>query len=364
MNATAQDTMRLPGALDLAAAEGFLETIRQRLDRDQTLCLDASDVETLTLPCIQIILAAVAAHDVSIVNPSAAFSSAFRDLALHWSAGDAAGDKSQDDAPASVAPAHKPESTHEAAMSPAPDSSQVAAPATEPVHEPPPQPEPTAEPAMSLAPQAAAAPATADEPVHEPAPICELEPVHVSAMANEPTSGMTHVSEPTREAAAVQEPEPPPALDEAQGSTHIPAPAADKVAEQEPIQAPTDGPSMSKRILTIDDSKTMRDMLLMTLAEAGFDVLQAVDGQDGLDVLGKERVDVVITDINMPIMDGYEVIRNLRKNPVHKTTPILVLTTESDADKKVIARDAGATGWMVKPFDPDRLIATIRKVAP
>ena len=69
MNATAQDTMRLPGALDLAAAEGFLETIRQRLDRDQTLCLDASDVETLTLPCIQIILAAVAAHDVSIVNP-------------------------------------------------------------------------------------------------------------------------------------------------------------------------------------------------------------------------------------------------------------------------------------------------------
>jgi two-component system chemotaxis response regulator CheY len=172
------------------------------------------------------------------------------------------------------------------------------------------------------------------------------------------------VSEPTREAAAVPEPEPPPAPDQAQGSTHIPAPAADKVAEQEPIQAPTDGPSMSKRILTIDDSKTMRDMLLMTLAEAGFDVLQAVDGQDGLDVLGKERVDVVITDINMPIMDGYEVIRNLRKNPVHKTTPILVLTTESDADKKVIARDAGATGWMVKPFDPDRLIATIRKVAP
>jgi DNA-binding response OmpR family regulator len=69
---------------------------------------------------------------------------------------------------------------------------------------------------------------------------------------------------------------------------------------------------MSKRILTIDDSKTMRDMLLMTLVEAGFDVLQAVDGQDGLDVLGKERVDVVITDINMPIMDGYDVIRNLR----------------------------------------------------
>jgi two-component system chemotaxis response regulator CheY len=121
---------------------------------------------------------------------------------------------------------------------------------------------------------------------------------------------------------------------------------------------------MSKRILTIDDSKTMRDMLMLTLAEAGFDVLQAVDGQDGLDVLGKEQVDVVITDINMPRMDGYEVIRQLRSNPSHKTTPILVLTTESEAEKKNLAREAGATGWMVKPFDPDRLVATVRKVAP
>ena len=121
---------------------------------------------------------------------------------------------------------------------------------------------------------------------------------------------------------------------------------------------------MSKRILTIDDSKTMRDMLMLTLAEAGFDVLQAVDGQDGLDVLVNERVDVVITDINMPRMDGYEVIRQLRSNPSHKTTPILVLTTESEADKRNLAREAGATGWMVKPFDPDRLVETVRKVAP
>ena len=121
---------------------------------------------------------------------------------------------------------------------------------------------------------------------------------------------------------------------------------------------------MSKRILTIDDSKTMRDMLMLTLAEAGFDVLQAVDGQDGLDVLVNEQVDVVITDINMPRMDGYEVIRQLRRNPNHKTTPILVLTTESETEKKNLAREAGATGWMVKPFDPDRLIATVRKVAP
>ena len=121
---------------------------------------------------------------------------------------------------------------------------------------------------------------------------------------------------------------------------------------------------MAKRILTIDDSKTIRDMLMLTLSDAGFDVLQAVDGQDGLDVLGDDRVDVIITDINMPRMDGYEVIRQLRQNSVHKTTPILVLTTESDADKRNLARQAGATGWMVKPFDPDSLIATVRKVAP
>jgi two-component system, chemotaxis family, chemotaxis protein CheY len=121
---------------------------------------------------------------------------------------------------------------------------------------------------------------------------------------------------------------------------------------------------MAKRILTIDDSKTIRDMLMLTLADAGFDVLQAVDGKDGLDVLDREQVDVVITDINMPKMDGYEVIRHMRSNSAHKTTPILVLTTESEADKKNLARAAGATGWMVKPFDPDRLIATINKVAP
>lgn len=121
---------------------------------------------------------------------------------------------------------------------------------------------------------------------------------------------------------------------------------------------------MAKRVLTIDDSKTMRDMLMLTLSDAGYDVLQAVDGEDGINVLGDQRVDVVITDINMPKMDGYEVIRNLRANPVHKNTPILVLTTESDTEKKNLARDAGATGWMVKPFDPDQLVATIRKVSP
>jgi two-component system chemotaxis response regulator CheY len=136
-------------------------------------------------------------------------------------------------------------------------------------------------------------------------------------------------------------------------------------AEEATLQ-PVAALAMRKRILTIDDSKTMRDMLMLTLDEAGFEVIAAVDGQDGLDVLSRqtELIDVIITDINMPRMDGYEVIRNLRRDPAHKSTPILVLTTESDGDKKNMAREAGATGWMVKPFDPERLVATVRKVAP
>ncbi|MBN9061981.1 MAG: response regulator [Rhizobiales bacterium] len=121
--------------------------------------------------------------------------------------------------------------------------------------------------------------------------------------------------------------------------------------------------SPPRRILTIDDSKTMRDMLMLTLSNAGFDVIQGADGLDGLTVLGDSPVDVVITDINMPVMDGYEVIRRLRQNDSHRTTPILVLTTEGDAEKREIAREAGATGWIVKPFDPDRLIETVRYVS-
>ena len=147
-------------------------------------------------------------------------------------------------------------------------------------------------------------------------------------------------------------------LDESMPDGEIPSQADD------PGQQQTDAPAMSKRILTIDDSKTMRDMLLLTLTDAGFEVLQGVDGEDGLAVLGDQKVDVIITDINMPKMDGYEVIRQLRQNPRHKTTPILVLTTESDGDKRNIARSAGATGWMVKPFDPEGLIAVINKVSP
>ncbi len=247
---TEHSTLKLPGALDQAASESFLEQMRQRTKGDAPLALDASDVEVLTLPCTQIILSAVRGSDsIRIKDPSLAFVAAFEDLGLDWKAYLDAGE-----------PASPEESFGE---------TETAAPA------------------------------------------------------------------PTADIAEVELP-----------------PISEKV--------------MSKRILTIDDSKTIRDMLMLTLVEAGFDVVQAVDGQDGLDVLAREKaeVDVIITDINMPRMDGYEVIRNLRKDPAYKSKPILVLTTESDGDKKNLARDAGATGWMVKPFDPERLVATVRKVAP
>lgn len=122
---------------------------------------------------------------------------------------------------------------------------------------------------------------------------------------------------------------------------------------------------MSKTILTIDDSRTMRDMLMMALSGAGFNVIQAVDGVHGLEVLGAQAdaPDVIITDINMPRMDGFGVIENIRRDERHRGTPILVLTTESDATKKERARAAGATGWIVKPFNPEKLVNAIRRVA-
>jgi two-component system, chemotaxis family, chemotaxis protein CheY len=242
--------LKLPSVLDLAAAESFLDSMCRQMPAEGEMHIDASAVETLTLPCVQILLAALRGGHVWIRNPSSAFVSAFADLGLDC---------------------------------PNTDCGQADG-------------------------------AAADE-----------SPLATEQAGAEPQPGADGFGTPPEQ------------------------------AERQ---------DMTKRILTIDDSKTIRDMLMLTLADAGFDVLQAVDGKDGLDVLDREQVDVVITDINMPKMDGYEVIRHMRSNSAHKTTPILVLTTESEADKKNLARAAGATGWMVKPFDPDRLIATINKVAP
>jgi two-component system chemotaxis response regulator CheY len=122
---------------------------------------------------------------------------------------------------------------------------------------------------------------------------------------------------------------------------------------------------MSKVVLTVDDSKTIREMLRAALTEAGHTVLQAEDGVHGTEVLANAgMVDVIITDINMPRMDGYGFIGHVRSSPVHRATPILVLTTESEPAKKQRAKDAGATGWIVKPFDPAKLLAAVRRVAP
>jgi two-component system chemotaxis response regulator CheY len=231
-------TITLPSAVDLAAAEALLAELRKALAQDQRCGLDASKVESLTLPGMQVILSAIqTSANFGVVEPSAAFCAAFDDAALPWARG--------------------------------------------------------GEPEFVL------------------------------------------------------DPEPPaPAIEEPQS------------------EAPAVGSAAVKRILTIDDSKTMRDMLRFTLCDAGYEVLQAVDGQDGLDVLTKERVDVVITDINMPKLDGYGVIRHLRADAEYDNTPILVLSTESDQKTKDIGRDAGATGWLVKPFNPAQLVEIVKQVSP
>ena len=326
MNSKADNLpLKLPKVLDLTAAEGLLGLTQQRLQDGGPLRIDASSVEKLTYPCIQIILAALKTYDgISIEQPSTAFISAFEDLALDGQLVQAVTDgqgiedvqqlPSQDDTQPVSALNDMPEETAQGDLQQAlveNDMQQASVESDMPVE----------------AAQDAMAPESAQDEMQQTPDGMQLRSVEddtqqVSAQSETPNS----------------------------------------VSSPETLQSNEN--AMVKRILTIDDSKTMRDMLMLALVEAGFDVVQAVDGQDGIDVLGKERVDVVITDINMPRMDGYEVIRQLRSNPDFKATPILVLTTESEAEKKHLAREVGATGWMVKPFDPDQLVATLRKVAP
>lgn len=117
-----------------------------------------------------------------------------------------------------------------------------------------------------------------------------------------------------------------------------------------------------KKVLTVDDSRTIRNMLLMTLSGAGYETVQAEDGLEGLEVLERSNPDVIVTDINMPRLDGFGFIEGVRKDARYRAIPILVLTTESDQEKKNRARQAGATGWIVKPFDPAKLIDAIERV--
>ena len=119
---------------------------------------------------------------------------------------------------------------------------------------------------------------------------------------------------------------------------------------------------MGKRILAVDDSKTMRDMLNFTLLNAGYDVVLAEDGNDGLSKLGDNSIDLIITDINMPGMNGIELIKNVRADASYRSMPILILTTESGAELKQEGKAAGATGWIVKPFVPEKLLQVVTKV--
>ena len=115
-------------------------------------------------------------------------------------------------------------------------------------------------------------------------------------------------------------------------------------------------------ILAVDDSASMRKMVSFTLLGAGFKVVEAVDGQDAYEKAQAQHFDLVLTDQNMPRMDGLGLTRKLREHPKFKNTPILILTTESSDQMKQAGRAAGATGWLVKPFDPNRLIEVIQKV--
>lgn len=115
-------------------------------------------------------------------------------------------------------------------------------------------------------------------------------------------------------------------------------------------------------ILAVDDSASMRQMVSFTLKGAGYNVVEAVDGVDALTKAKAQTFDCIVTDVNMPNKDGISLIQDLRTLPNYKFTPILMLTTESGMDKKQQGKDAGATGWIVKPFNPDQLLKTIKKV--
>ncbi len=119
---------------------------------------------------------------------------------------------------------------------------------------------------------------------------------------------------------------------------------------------------MSATILAVDDSASMRQMVSFTLKQAGYAVVEAADGIQALQYARMNAVNLVLTDVNMPEMDGITLVRELRRLEAYKFVPMLMLTTESGQEKKMQGKQAGATGWLVKPFNPEKLLATIAKV--
>ena len=119
---------------------------------------------------------------------------------------------------------------------------------------------------------------------------------------------------------------------------------------------------MPKTVLAVDDSASMRQMVAYTLHGAGFEVVQACDGLEALEIAKQNRLDLVLTDVHMPRMDGITLVRELRNVPGYQLVPMLILTTESSPEKKMEGKRAGATGWIVKPFNPTTLLATVGRV--
>ena len=119
---------------------------------------------------------------------------------------------------------------------------------------------------------------------------------------------------------------------------------------------------MARCILIVDDSETVRQVLQLSLGNAGFDVVAAEDGLDALNKLAGTQIDMLITDLNMPNMDGLELIKKVREEGTHRFTPIVMLTTESSEEKKLAGRAAGASGWIVKPFKPEQLLKVVKMV--
>lgn len=119
---------------------------------------------------------------------------------------------------------------------------------------------------------------------------------------------------------------------------------------------------MIKTIMTVDDSASVRQMVNFTLKQSGYEIVEAANGTDALNKLKKKQIHMLITDVNMPELDGLSLVRKVRENPDYRFIPIIMLTTESQAEKKREGKAAGATGWIVKPFSPDQLVAVVRKV--
>lgn len=121
---------------------------------------------------------------------------------------------------------------------------------------------------------------------------------------------------------------------------------------------------MPKTVLVVDDSPSIRQVVGIALRGAGYEIIEATDGADGLSKLGGQRVHLIISDVNMPVMDGITFVKELKALPDHRFTPVVMLTTESQEDKKRQGQEAGAKAWVVKPFQPEKMLAVVSKLVP